>query len=277
MDYVCDTNVWYDIAASRLDPMKLKHNGNRLLASPINAIEISTKLCQRSHVRRKQTAQAVLDHADGYLDDHEYHLAQIWKLSPTPHGLNWKDVYSVIARSRNLADIETGRSGFIAFSPVLAAKWRSNFTTNFVNQIVDSIRHLSPKYARAKKKGKMNYISDPSIITDLTKVLNDSSRVINRVLATRTRLELNMPIVCAAATPAEIVDATAQLKPFMDAYSAFILHAATVQSVKPNDWGDLHNFIYLQGNSVLLTSDKKWLGIANKANLSKLVKDPKTI
>ncbi len=35
MDYVCDTNVWYEIGYGKKNPTQLKQGGNRLLATGI--------------------------------------------------------------------------------------------------------------------------------------------------------------------------------------------------------------------------------------------------
>ncbi|MFI5455499.1 MAG: hypothetical protein ACHRXM_08610 [Isosphaerales bacterium] len=95
-DDVCDTNVWYELGKGTKGAAKLKQGGNRLFATGISAIEISTKMTEKDFSVRKATAQAVLDHADHYLKDPDYHFAEIWGLNVSPLKLDWKDVFQTI-------------------------------------------------------------------------------------------------------------------------------------------------------------------------------------
>ena len=53
MDFICDTNVWYDIGAGRRDPGILKANGNRLIATPISLFEIASLIDDHNIDARK--------------------------------------------------------------------------------------------------------------------------------------------------------------------------------------------------------------------------------
>src|SRR4051794_18330240 len=109
MDFVSDTNVWYDIGSGNLDPAKLKQGGaNRLLAPAINALEISSKLTDRNFADRRKAAQAILDHADELLKDPERNMADIWGLSVTDLNFAWKDVYRTIAASNDINEMNGG-------------------------------------------------------------------------------------------------------------------------------------------------------------------------
>ncbi len=154
MDYVCDTNVWYDIAAGRLDPAKLKDGGNRLLAPAINGLEISSNLSANTFKDRKAASQAVIDHADDYLEDPERTMGTIWGLNLPPLGFDWRNVYRTIAASNDLAEIVNGTQNIMKVNAVAAQAWRKGFTDKFVADVETAIRKYAPNYALNRFQGK---------------------------------------------------------------------------------------------------------------------------
>ncbi len=78
-------------------------------------------------------------------------------------------------------------------------------------------------------------------------------------------------------TEAEIESTAAQLDPFVKVYVAYLAKTAGSFVPKQNDLGDLHCFIYHQGNRKMLTGEKKWIDLVNEAGLGSLVVDSKTL
>jgi predicted nucleic acid-binding protein len=82
MDFIADTNVWYDIAAGRRNAEKLKAGGHRLLATPVSLLEI-VSLIDNDFKQRRAAAHAVVEHADLVSVDSESHIAR--GTCRTPH------------------------------------------------------------------------------------------------------------------------------------------------------------------------------------------------
>lgn len=277
MDYVCDTNVWYEIGAGTLDPAKLKLGGNRLLSPALNALEISSNLDARTLASRKQASQAILDHADEHLEDPERYTGAIWGLNLPPLNLDWKDVCRTIVASNDIAEMVSGAQKIMKVNTAAAQAWRKGFTEKFVDDVETAVRKLVPKYALRRAKGRMDYLTGTANIAMLHAALNCATVKESQILLTRTRASDHLTVTPNPPTQAEIDAATLQLMPFVNAYLTFLEKVATVQAAHPNDWGDLHCFVYLQGNRKLLTGENKWLAIANDAGMAHLVQGSKAI
>lgn len=277
MDYVCDTNVWYDIGAGTLDPAKLKLGGNRLLSPALNSLEISSNLDARTLASRKQAAQAILDHADEHLEDPERYMGAIWGLNLPPLNFDWKDVCRTIVASNDIAEIVSGAQKIMRVNTGAAQAWRKGFTEKFVDDVETAIRQFVPNYALRRAKGRMDHLTGAANIAMLHTALNCATVKESQILLTRTRASDHLTVTPNPPTQAEIDAARLQLMPFVDAYLSFLEKAATVLAAFPNDWGDLHCFVYLQGSRKLLTGEKKWLAIAHDAGMAHFVQDSKTI
>ncbi len=277
MEYVCDTNVWYDIGEGSINPIKLKSGGNRLLSPAINLLEISSSLTTNTFAARKQASQAILDHSDEHLEDPERYIGTIWNLNLQPLKFDWRDVCRTIVTSNDIDELINGAQGIMKVNTAAAKAWRGGFTQKFVQDVDAAIRKFVPNYALRRQNGRMNYLRNANLISNLHNSLN--SRVVReaQILTSRSRASCHMSVPPGLPSQSEIDIASAQLMPFVRAYLTFIERAATVQAASPNDWGDLHCFVYLQDNRKLLTGDKKWLEIASNAGMADLVQDSKAI
>ncbi|MBU1575682.1 MAG: hypothetical protein KJ869_00560, partial [Candidatus Edwardsbacteria bacterium] len=76
MQYVADTNIWYNIADNIIDPKELIKDGNELYATPINIIEIAatTKI---SYATKKSIFKAIQEYKKGILPEPMCHLASL--------------------------------------------------------------------------------------------------------------------------------------------------------------------------------------------------------
>jgi hypothetical protein len=93
-------------------------------------------------------------------------------------------------------------------------------------------------------------------------------------LGTRARAALNLDSRPGEPTEEELVRVGGLLQPYVRAYARYVLNCATKYTPKPNDWGDLECFVYLQGHRRLLTRDERWLEVAAEANLGAWILDP---
>ena len=90
---VCDTNIWYGIAAGQIDPLALKSSGHALLACMVNFLELTSGMDVESFSRRRDAARAIQAWADDYLPDNERHIAALWS---DPAGAMMVDVQRAI-------------------------------------------------------------------------------------------------------------------------------------------------------------------------------------
>ena len=274
MDYVCDTNVWYDIGSGRIDPAKLKAGGNRLIAPALNAIEISTNLDDCTLQTRQRASQAILDHADEHLDDPERYMGAIWGLDIAPLPFPWKDVCRVIVSAKDISEIENGGQKIMKINTIAAKAWRSQFTDQFANDVEVVLRGFVSDYGLRRRSGVMDYYRGEEAKA-IKMGLAFPVVAEKLVLLTQRRVSELLKILPAPPTEDEIREATVKLTPFVKAYLKFVEVTATEKAVVPNDWGDLHCFVYLQGDRKILTGEKKWLSIASEAGMDNLVQDSK--
>src|SRR5687768_17414787 len=62
-DLICDTNVFYNIAADRVDVRGLRAAGHRLLLTPVSVLELISHVTVENFADRRAAARAALDHA----------------------------------------------------------------------------------------------------------------------------------------------------------------------------------------------------------------------
>jgi hypothetical protein len=278
MDYVCDTNVWYELGQGTKDVAKLKQGVTRLAATGISAIEISTRMTDKDFAVRRSAAKAVVDHADIYLKDPDYHIAEVWGLNVPPLNLDWKDVFQTIATARDMHELNKGVENLRRVDTKAAAVWRDAFSDKFVSQVVDTIRRFYPTYAAGRlTRGGMKYVKRADIeIFEKAVALPRFQKLL--VLPTRGRAaDLAPAKVFPEPTDSELAVATPKLLPFVKAYLAYLVKVATTFAPSQNDWGDVHCFAYIQDGRKMLTAEKRWLEIASEAGLSDDVIDSRSL
>lgn len=270
MDLIADTNVWYDISSGERDPSKLKASANRLLAIPTSVFEILSSLDDRNFAKRKSAAQAILDHADGILQDCERHLVRFCGLQISTPPVQWIEACRAIAQSNSPAQLEQGvddavagvaRSVKIGF----ARLWRGYHYADFEARVIDAIEERVPGYKAARSakkprflKGKARSAFESEIRSvDCQEVLLKGTIFWRALLVAGENLR--------EPTPGEMARMRAPFGPYIAAYSEYLIRCATESFPRPNDLGDSECFLYLQDDRRFLSSDKKWVRIARSA------------
>jgi hypothetical protein len=265
MKLVADANVWYHISTGRIDPLQFKGSGDRLYATPTSLLEIASGINERLLEERKGAALAVLKYADGVLEDSETHLAALWGVDANRDGVAWIDGFRAIASASSVEELEHGV--FDHASQVIRRvgistvhDWRVMHWRDFQEQIVIALDDWIPGYRDARAEGKFKRIpkQNKSAFQDATR-----SREVKVMLtlATYERVRLagsDLP----NPSNEQIAKAESLLAPYIDAYCEYIIRCATEYAPQENDFGDCENFIYLQDDAALVTSDDRWVKIA---------------
>ncbi|MCZ7645663.1 MAG: PIN domain-containing protein [Planctomycetota bacterium] len=278
MDKVCDTNIWYRLGDGRLQIGQIKAAGDKLLASPVNFMEMASKLTPDTFRERKAAAKAVIDHADEILPDPERHLASLWELEVEEIALDWRDGFKAIAEATEYSDLEIGVSDFNervvrTLKPGLAAAWRSQHYNDFVDDVEKLIDRYWPGYYAARRAGQIKYMGGE--MRTLWESATRNPDVVKIVaFGTFQRAALH----CQEIPPWPGAEQYAQVWPHVEpvtrAYCQYIYRVGTTYAPKPNDWGDLECFVYLQQDRKLLTLDQRWLDIAADSGLSSHISPP---
>lgn len=277
MDLICDTNVWYDIAAGYRNPQTLTAPGHRLLATPVSFVEITSGLTEASFEKRSGAARAVVTFASEVVEDTDRHLATLWGLSVLPLDIDWFSAFKAIGMASNLLELRTGVPDYEQgvtriVRPEVASKLREHWDS-FADDIELLVDRFFPGYAAARKRKKHKRARK-----DLAQLFAAVSRLpeIERLtaVATRQHAALNLVGPPGDSSEEELDCVAAKLLPYIRAYARYVLNCATTYAPKTNDWGDLECFIYLQDNRRLLTRDNRWLDIAKEADLLGWVLDP---
>ncbi len=281
MDLICDTNVWYDIDAGRRDPEGIKAAGHRLMATPTSFIEITSKLDEKNFEKRSGAARAVVDFADGMLDDTERHLASLWNLEVEALGIDWLDAFKALAMAKSLQELQEGvqdiGEGVTRKVRLDVAEWARGHWDSFAREVEVLVDKFFPGYLAARDEGQAKYAKKED-----AQSFGDESRLpaIERYVAggTRARAALHMTVPAPPLSEEEEEEELNRiggvLIPYARAYARYVYNCATKYTPDRNDWGDLECFIYLQEDRRLLTCDKRWLEVAKESDLLSWILDP---
>jgi predicted nucleic acid-binding protein len=283
MKLVCDTNVFYNFVEGTRDPKALKENGtHQVCVSPVAFMEIASKLTTSNFAKRRDTAQAILDHADIYLKDTERHLADIWKFPIPSLVTDWKEGLKAIASAPDLEALEKGVPDFQdrvvrTVAVETAFEWREEHYDDFAQRFIGAIVSEVPKYQQGK--GGPKYLRGDRA-DGFKKKFNDLGFVGAVLFATQMRVALHLEEMPVEEFKKLLPDAKTHdaawiaLDPYLKVYRQYIIESATERKPQPNDWGDLEYFIYLQDDRRLVTREKRWINSAKAAGIDKWLLDP---
>lgn len=278
MELVCDTNVWYDLAAGRRSAVALKGPGHSLMVSPVSFIELLSKVSERTFEERRLAAGAVLDHATGILLDPERHFAQLWEL-PVPNlGIDWMDAFQALAEASSIGEIRTGVPDLIecvtrTLRPEIAGALRDVHYQDFVQGVERLIDSFCPGYLAARSAKRAKYMDAKSASLFRSAIESPEVERLTGV-GTRLRAALHLESPAEEPTDEEVDRVLPDVLPYVRAYGRFVLNCASKFTARPNDWGDLECFAYLQGERRLLTRDSRWIEVAQQADLADWLFDP---
>jgi hypothetical protein len=268
MNFIADTNVWYDIAAGRRDPRMLKSTGNRLIATPTSFMEISSLINEQNFDDRRKAAQAVVEHADEVAVDCEFHLATLWKLPVTDPGIQWAEGFTAIAEASSASQLQAGVEDFHRMvkrtvNVSLTNEWRAYHWDDFRNEVVDAIDEYVPGYKAARARGQCKHLNKENGEAFASALRSREAREVI-VGATFSRALLVANQAFRKPSQSEYNWAEPLVSPYVDAYIEYLIGCATEFAPQPNDLGDSECFLYLQDGRVFLSSDKRWVRIARK-------------
>lgn len=267
MELIADTNVWYDIGAKTRDPNVLKGGGQHsLVATPTSILEIASLIDQHNLPARQAAAQAILDHADEIAVDCEYHLATLWGLAMQKPNVPWRDACKAIVQSSSTTELQQGVADFNdrvlrKVNISLARVWRLSQWDDFKNKVVDAIDSHVAGYKAARDQGKVKHLSKKNGEKFGNALRSSDARKVF-VAGTFYRALLIAGQSPRQPTDAECAKATPLVSAYVDAYTEYLVRCATEYAPQTNDLGDSECFLYLQGSTALVSSDKRWVKIA---------------
>jgi hypothetical protein len=281
MNLISDSNVWYDIAENRRNSVTLKQGGHRLLATPINLLELASGLSLKTFEQRRNAARAVLDYSDGIVTDTETHLLRLWGLNPPDFGIDWRNGFITIADSTTFTEIQSGVNDFTErvvrrVNVVLAREWRTFHWEDFMLKVEDVIDSELVGYKAARRAGNAIHMNQRQSQTFEAKVFSNEAQM-SILFGTYFRALMVIDAPMVKPSPEQIAKAQPDLRPYISAYSRYLVKCASTFAPQHNDWGDLENFIYLQDDNRLLTRDDRWITIAAESGSGALLLDPENI
>lgn len=262
---VADTNIWYDIADGVIDVNKIKTHG-RLCATPINLLELVSKLDDLNFLKRKKAAEAALTHADRFLQSNETYLVRYFN-GKSSDNFDWKEGFSTLTKASSLEEL---RDGFIDFqnnvirsqNTQLILEWREHQYMDFRTEVIKAVEQILPGYENAlQQNGKIPKITNMKLVDFFDS--DEFFRASLKAAKWRMKLSPNTKKIKINKISNEVAH---KLTVYLKAYAAYLKYLAT-QEAKPqmNDLGDHEAFMYLQNkNWVLATSDKRWVNIAKE-------------
>jgi hypothetical protein len=140
--------------------------------------------------------------------------------------------------------------------------WRQAHWKEFASEVEDAIEQHVPGYKMARAEGKYTKLPRNRRAQFRSALYSEEVR---RVFVESTFLRA-LPDDANARVPTreEYARAEPLVTPYVDAYVEYVYGCATSFAPQPNDFGDCECFYYLQGDSMLVTREKRWSAIAKK-------------
>jgi len=272
---VCDTNIFYEIAYRRIDPVKIKQNGNKILASPINFIELASFVNERNFEWKREAAKAILKYADEVLDDPDRYLASLWGIKLEPLNINWWNYFKVIAEAKDIRQLE---EGILDLKNLEIHKLNLDFINlyrsyykDFKRKAEEGFNSLIIGRSRLREKGKIKYLN--KIESKKFKEVLEDPQIKRRVVSdTYKRIE------CYANqakniiyTDARISHMQRKLRVYIKVFLQYIFKLGTTFAPVDNDWGDLELIIYIQNNHKFFTRERRWIKIFHECSMDRFL------
>jgi hypothetical protein len=267
VNLIADTNVWYDIASKQRDPKVLKANGqHRLVATPTSILEIASLIDGHNLQERQSATQAILEHSDDIAVDCEYHLATLWGLAMQKPDVPWRDACKAIAQAPSTSALQSGVADFSdrvlrRVNVSLARTWRLSQWEDFKSKVVDAIDSHVPGYKAAREKGKVKHLKRDGGNKFSAALKSVEARNVF-VAGTFYRALLIAGQAPRMPTEKEFTSAAPLVSAYVDAYTEYLVRCATEYAPQTNDLGDSECFLYLQADTALVSSDRRWVEIA---------------
>lgn len=267
---IADTNVWYDLANGNTNILDTIKSNGVLCVTPINMLEISSKINNQNFDTRRNAAKAIIQYADRYLMSNESYLVRFWGFNYNDPVM-WKEAALTLSRANSIEDLQNGYYDTISncnrkHKTDLLLDWKDYHYNDFKNSIIKVIESIHPNYTNRNKNNNLRKLTDTKLIKqfDTKEFMEDS------ILMTYERAKLILKDEKIShskkATNKMVSSATPKLKVYVKAYSKYLKFLATAPAIPDkNDLGDYELFCYLQNkNWLLATSDKRWINIGKE-------------
>lgn len=269
---ITDTNVWYDIGNGNIEILNHLKKIGKLCATPLNILEIASKVNKENFTIRKNAAQAILAHADRFLHSNEEYLARYWGVKLNAQ-VQWREGAKTLSKASSPQELMNGYIDVLEnvrrkHDTTLLKYWRTYQYKDFENSVIKAIEHIHPTYIKkASIPREFRRLNDPELIA-----LFDSDEMKNSgILSTYERVKLifkvdNLKNALRDKPSSKMFkNAKPKVEIYINAYNQYLKHLATQKAAPDeNDLGDHEAFMYLQNkNWCLATSDKRWIHIAN--------------
>lgn len=269
---VADTNVWYDIANENQNVLQEIKSKGSLCATPINILEIASKIDVNNFQQRQKVAKAIAKYADRFLQSNEDYLGRYWnvRISDT---VKWEEATKTVSRAPSFQDLMNGYYDSIdnvrrRHNTELLKEWRGFHYEDFNEKVIKAIESVHPNYMNRTSSGNLRRLVDQKLISQF-----DSDEMqIASILMTYERVKLAIKVdkintkYKEKPSQKDVKQVFHKIKNYINAYFQYLKYLATTPAAPDeNDLGDHEAFMYLQNkNWILATSDKRWVQIANE-------------
>ncbi|MDU2896962.1 MAG: hypothetical protein E7B53_19600 [Clostridium sp.] len=293
MNLICDTNIWYNIESGKIDINKLRSEGYRLVANPINVWEITTNEKYNIDIKKK-IVNCILENSDDFIvKSPDEYLIELWGSKFEIEPINWKEVLQEYKK------YICGEDNKLNISSIKNQK-ESNYN-NFSQDVSSVIERFLPGYVENRKEGKaihkkkneikriekkdMSYMICETFSSTFLRangnVINgkkisdyDCIKVFASIYSRYENFKKNRGgDVCefleylfpGQSDIKKIYNE--KLKVYCTAYSYYILETLSNKLNEPNDLGDLELLMYINNDNKLFTKENKWKEIIKNAGL----------
>ena len=247
----------------------------------MTVIEIASKITEDTFPRRRAAAQAIIDSGANLLFDPQSHLTRLFGYQLVEEPFDWSHAVIPIAQAHSVAELEQGVADYharvcrrVVISEAL--HWRETTYDLWHEDVVNVMRDKIPKFSdwwdapqdkRKKEVPKIKKKDQQSVLDEL-----DSEPLLTELIVACQTRSFRGAIAPDVENPSpELVNSLAEaidkIRCYCKVYVEYVKRLLTQRMLpQHNDCGDLELFLYLTDDDhVLVTSDKRWLRVAEGA------------
>jgi hypothetical protein len=276
-----DSTVFYDIGEGKKDLAEIIRPGEQLHYSPVTIVEIAAKVTEETFPKCKAAAKAIIDSSAKLLLDTQSHLTRLFGFELAKDPFDWSNAVKAIVQAPTVAALASGvidRHEMVRRRVIIseALHWRETTYEMWHDELIVLMRDKIPTFGawwdalperRSKKVPKIKKKEQESVLKDL----RSKSLLGELILACHTRSFYGAVKPDVENLPPELIahlhDAIDNIDCYCKTYIEYVIRLLTEGMLpQPNDGGDLELFLYLTDDDhVLVTSDKRWLRLADRA------------
>ena len=286
---ICDTNVFYNLGATKLTVAQLAPAGEVICYSPITPLELAGKWSNRTHPERRAAANAIVTSGAIELPDPETFLTTTFGYVPAGPPFSFAEGVRAMAQTTSLEELMAGVEDVPAavvrrVTVTAVNQWRNSTEGKWVQDMLAIQANEIPGFAawydpdptkrgigrvpRLAGQNKANFLAQTT----------SQQWAMQVVTGCQDRALLGAKIgTVGQPTKASVVKLSAAIQAvscYCALYTQYLIRLLTESALPDeNDSGDLELLLYSSDDDhIIVTYEKKWKTMAENAGFGARVR-----